>query len=73
MLLVERERAIGVLGSLVPEEDARKELLEQVNAIVGAAGPLTPAERVRIDRLSQVLSASSAMLLPRPTPRRATA
>ena len=73
VLLVERERAIGVLGSLVPEEDARKELLEQVNAIVGAAGPLTPAERVRIDRLSQVLSASSAMLLPRPTPRRATA
>ena len=44
------------LASLVPEADARKELLKQVRAIVGAGDPPTAAERDRLARLSQVLA-----------------
>ncbi len=45
------------LASLVPEADARKELLNQVHAIVGAGDPPLAAERDRLARLSQVLAA----------------
>ena len=56
VLQLEPERAIEVLASLVPETDARKELLKQVRAIVSAGDPPTAAERDRLARLSQVLA-----------------
>jgi hypothetical protein len=65
VLVLARERAVDVLGSQVPEVDARKELLDRVNAIVDAAGPPTVAERYRIARLSQVLQAKPQTKLAR--------
>jgi hypothetical protein len=56
VLVLERERAIEVLGSLVTTEEQRQDLLAQVNAIVGAAGNLTPAERERWDRLEKLFA-----------------
>jgi hypothetical protein len=53
--VLERERAIEALGTLIPTAEQRQELLAQVTAIVGAAGSLTPAERERWDRLETVL------------------
>ena len=55
VLHLERERAVEALASLVPEADARKALLEQVQTIVGAGDPPLAAERDRLARLSQVL------------------
>ena len=55
VLQLEPERAIEALPSLVPEADARKELLKQVRAIASAGDPLTVAERDRLARLSQAL------------------
>ena len=52
LLQLERERAVEALASLVPEADARRELLRQVQAIVGAGDPPTAAERDRLTRLS---------------------
>ena len=62
------------LASLVPEADARKELLKQVRAIVGAGDPPTAAERDRLTRLSQVLAMPiGSRRGPRPgRPRRST-
>jgi hypothetical protein len=57
LLQLERERAVEVLASLVPEADARKELLKQVRAIVSAGAPPTAAEADRLARLTQVLAA----------------
>ena len=57
VLQLERERAVEALASLVPEADARKELLKQVHAIVGAGDPPIAAERDRLAELSQVLAA----------------
>ncbi len=59
-----RERAVDALAELVPEAEARKNLLQQVRAITGAGGPANAAERDRLTRLSQVLTAPSA----KPTP-----
>ena len=78
VLQLEPERAIEALPSLVPELDARKELLTQVRAIASAGDPLTVAERGRLDRLSQVLSVPIEKAEPlsvsgRPTGVRATA
>jgi hypothetical protein len=56
VLQLERERAVDALSSLVPEADARKELLRQVHMIVGADDPSTAAERDRLARLSKVLA-----------------
>jgi hypothetical protein len=56
VLQLERERAVEALASLVPEVDARKELLKQVYAIVSAGDPPIAAERDRLARLSQVLA-----------------
>ena len=55
VLQLEPGRAVEMLASLVPDADARKELLSQVRTIAGAGDPLTPAERDRLARLSQVL------------------
>ncbi len=57
LLQLERERAVEALAFLAPQADARKELLQQVRAIVGAGDPPTTAERDRLARLSQVLTA----------------
>jgi hypothetical protein len=56
VLQLERERAVDALAALVPQADARKELLKQVRGIVGAGDPPTAAERDRLARLSQVLA-----------------
>ena len=58
VLLMERERAVEALTTLVPEPDKREALLQRVNAIVSAGDPPTPAERERIDRLAKVFSGS---------------
>jgi hypothetical protein len=59
LLQLERERAMEVLANLVPGAKARKELLEQVRAIVGAGDPPLAAERDRLDQLSMVLATPS--------------
>jgi hypothetical protein len=67
LLQLERERAVEALASLVPEADARKELLKQVHAIVGAGDPPLTAERDRLAHLSQMLAApieKAAALVP---------
>jgi hypothetical protein len=56
VLQLEGERAVEALASLVPESDARKELLKQVHAIVSAGDPPIAAERDRLARLSQLLA-----------------
>ena len=56
VLQLEPERAIEVLASLVPETEARKELLKQVRAIASAGDPLDAAEDDRLRRLSQILT-----------------
>jgi len=48
---------VEALASLVPEGDARKELLMQVHTIVGAGNPPRAAERDRLAELSRVLAA----------------
>ena|SRR5208337_1741790 len=58
VLQLEPERAIEALPSLVPELEARMELLKQVRAIASAGDPLTVAERGRLARLSQTLGIS---------------
>ena len=57
VLQLERERAVEVLASLVPQADARKELLKRVQGIVSAGDPPNAAERDRMARLTQVLAA----------------
>jgi hypothetical protein len=49
------DRAVEALASLVPEADARKNLLKRVNAIIGAGNSPPAAGRDRLARLSQVL------------------
>ena len=56
VLQLEHEHALEALATMVPEADARKQLLESVNAIVGAGDPPLAAERARLTRLSQVLA-----------------
>ncbi|HUZ73058.1 MAG TPA: DUF3141 domain-containing protein [Stellaceae bacterium] len=72
VLQLERERAVKALASLVPEADARKELLKQVNAIVGAGDPPNAAERDRVAQLSQVLAAPIIKPVTPATPGRTT-
>ena len=55
VLQLEPERALEVLPSLVPEVDARKELLSQAYLIVSAGDPPAAAERERLDQLSSLL------------------
>ena len=56
VLQLEPERAVEVLPSLVPDAEARKELLEQVRAIIAAGDPPTTAEDDRLGRLSRLLA-----------------
>jgi len=55
ILQLERERAVEALANLVPEANARRELLKKVRAIVSADGSMTAAERERLARVSKLL------------------
>ena len=57
VLLLERERGVEALATMVREPDQRAELLRRTAAIVGAGGPPTAAERERITRLEKLLAA----------------
>jgi hypothetical protein len=57
VLLLEHEQAVEALATLVPKPDARKQLLQHVQAIVSAGDPPSAAEHERLARLSQVLAA----------------
>jgi hypothetical protein len=59
VLLLERERAVEALATLVPEPDKRTLLLQRVSAIVGAGDPPTAAERANIARLQKLLAVAS--------------
>ncbi len=69
VLQLEGERAVEAIASMVPEADARKELLQQVQNIVGAGDPPLAAERDRLARLSQVLAMPIGKLAAPATPR----
>ncbi len=56
VLQLEQERAVDALAVMVPEADARTELLKQVEAIVRASGPPSAAERDRLARFASVLA-----------------
>lgn len=56
LFVLRLERAIDVLGSLVPDPNARTQLLDQAAAIVGAGKPPGAAERTRPARRSEVLA-----------------
>jgi hypothetical protein len=60
VLLLERERAVEALATLVREPDQRAELLRRTAAIVGAGGPPTAVGRERITRLQKLLAAPVA-------------
>ena len=56
LLQLERERAVEALASLVPDADARMELLKQVHAIVDSGSPPSAAERDRLNSTGAVAS-----------------
>jgi len=68
VLMLERERAVEALATLVTDADARKDLLKQVEAIVTADGPPTAAERDRLAKLSQVLAVPAPKAVAPPPP-----
>jgi Protein of unknown function (DUF3141) len=55
VLQLEPGRAVEALRSLVPEAEAREELLKELQTIVGASGSLKADGRDRLARLSLVL------------------
>jgi hypothetical protein len=55
VLLLEPERSVAAIASLVPDVEDGDKLLRQVRAIVGAAGAPAPTERDRIAQLAIVL------------------
>ena len=57
VLQLEQEQAVDALATMVPEANARRKLLQHVQAIVSAGDPPSAAEHERMDRLSQVLTA----------------
>jgi hypothetical protein len=56
VLQLQPDRAIEALASLVPQTDARKDLLKQVRMIASAGDPFSTAENDRLTRLSKVLA-----------------
>lgn len=56
LLQLDRDHAVEVLATMMPAMAARKELMQQLCAIVGAGTPLTIAEGERIDRLAELLA-----------------
>ena len=73
VLQLEPERAIDVLVSMVPDAAARKELLEQVQAILDAGDLPTAEQRDRLTRVSQVLAVPIAKLVAPPLSGQMTA
>ena len=57
VLQLEHEQAVDALATMVPEANARRKLLQHVQAIVSAGDPPSAAEHERMARLSQVLTA----------------
>jgi hypothetical protein len=64
VLQFEPERGLNAITTLVPQSDARKELLDQTRSIVGAAGTPSSAELGRLARLSQLLKTPIANAAP---------
>ncbi len=64
VLQFEPERALEAVTILVPEADARKELLDQTQSIVGAGDPPNKAELGRLARLSLLLKTQIARATP---------
>jgi len=60
VLLLERERAVEALATMVREPDQRAELLKRIAAIIAAGDSPTAAERERIARLEKLLAAPLA-------------
>jgi uncharacterized tellurite resistance protein B-like protein len=58
VLQLQPDRAIEALALLVPEADARRDLLTQVRTITEAGDPLSKAESDRLSRIAQVLAVS---------------
>jgi Protein of unknown function (DUF3141) len=56
LLQLKPDRAADALAIMVPAKDARKELMQQLRAIVGAGTPPALAEGERIDRLAELLA-----------------
>jgi len=56
VLLLERERAVEALATMVRDADQRAELLKRTAAIVAAGDPATAAERARIAQLEKLLA-----------------
>ena len=73
LLQRERERAVVALAVMVPEAEAREDLLKQVRAIVGAGDLPSAAERDRLTRLSEVLAVPVAQPAVAATSARAAA
>ena len=63
VLQLEPDLAVSALASIVPEADAREDLLKQVNAIIGAGGSPDAAGRDRLALLSSLLHVSRAKRL----------
>src|SRR5262249_1992392 len=57
VLLLERERAVEALATMVREPDQRVELLKRTSAIISAGDSPTAAERERIAPLEKLLAA----------------
>src|SRR5262249_56778692 len=60
VLLLERERAVEALATMVRDADQRAELLKRTSAIIAAGDPPTAVERERIARLEKLLAAPLA-------------
>src|SRR5262249_11544117 len=60
VLLLERERAVEALATMVREPDQRVELLKRTSAIISAGDSPTAAERERIARLEWLRAARAA-------------
>jgi hypothetical protein len=73
LLQTERDRAVEALAVLVPEPQARRDLLEQVRTIVAAGDPPTAGERDRLTQLSQVLAVPVAQPVAAPKAGRTAA
>ena len=72
VLQLDGESAVDALPGLVPEPEARKELLGHVEEIANAGAPLTAATRDRLARLAKVLPTAPGkpQLVALPEPRR---
>lgn len=59
ILQAQRDKALEALPALTPDEAGRRDLLDDVAAIVGAGGAPTLAERLRLQKIAAILGVSS--------------